>query len=121
MRRQALSREGLVWMKGPVRREDQRIVTEAAMVDLDKERTRLVECALDRFRRKAEQEDDPQTAVLVYVDSFISLPFWHRMELLEQTRAYLRAQCPTLYGAHYCYERDQGIDGLRNHIHGLVR
>jgi hypothetical protein len=121
MRRQALSREGFVWMTGPVRREDRQIVSEATMVDLDKESARLVGCAISRFRKKAEREDDPQTAILVYVNSFRSLPFWYRMELLEQTRTYLRTQRPTLYGAYYCYEADQGLDGLRNDIHDLVR
>lgn len=122
MRRQALSREGFVWMSGPVRREDRQIVNESTMVDLDKESERLVECALARFRTKAEREDDPQTAILVYiVNSFPSLSFWYRRQLLEQTRAYLRTQRPTLYGAYYCYETDQGLDGVRNDEHDLVR
>src|SRR5215212_6300588 len=37
MRRQALARDGFVWMTGPVRRKDRKIVSEAPMVDLDKE------------------------------------------------------------------------------------
>jgi len=121
MRRQALSREGYVWMNGPVWRQDRQIASNPEMEDYDKKLSRLIEHAFARFKTKAEQEDDPQTAILVYVDSFLSLPFWYRMELLEQTRAYLRTQRPTLYGAYYCYERDQGIDGLRNDIHDLVR
>lgn len=122
MRRQALSREGFVWMSGPVRREGRRIVSEATMVDLDKESSHLVERALTRFRRKAEREDDPQTAILVYlVESFPSLSFWYRTQLLEQTRTYLRTQRPTLYGAYYCYQTDQGFDGVRNEPHNLVR
>jgi hypothetical protein len=125
MRRQALSREGFVWMSGSVRREGRRIVSEATMVDLDKENARLVEQALTRFRRKAEREDDPQTAILVYlVESFPSLSFRYRSQLLEQTCSYLREQRPTLYGAYYCYQTDQGFDGfdgVRNELHNLVR
>jgi hypothetical protein len=121
MRRQALARHGYVWMIGPVWREDRQIMSNAEMEDYDKKRPRLIEHAFARFKTKAEQEDDPQTAILVYVDSFLSLPFWYRMELLEQTHTYLRTQRPTLYGAYNCYERDQGIDGLRNNPHDLVK
>jgi hypothetical protein len=124
MRRQALSRQGFVWMGGPVRREGRQIVSEATMVDLDNASGRLVECALARFRGKAEREDDPQTAILVYlVRSFPSLSLRYRTQLLEQTRTYLRAHRPTLYGAYYCYEADdadQGFDDIRNEPHNLV-
>lgn len=98
MRREALSRYGSVFMTGPVRREGRRIVSEATMVDLDKECARVLECAFARCQEKAEQEDDLQTAILVYVNSFRSLPFWYRAQLLEQTRTYLRPQRPILYG-----------------------
>jgi hypothetical protein len=124
MRRQALSCQGFVWMGGTVRREGRQISSEAAMVDLDSASVRLVECALARFSRKAEQEDDPQTAILVHlVKSFPPLSFRYRTQLLEQTRTYLRAQRPTLYGAYYCYETDeadQGFDGVRNELHNLA-
>jgi hypothetical protein len=107
MRRQALVRHGHVWMTGPVWREGRHIMSSPEMEDYDKKRSRLIEHAFDRFRAKAEQEDDPHTAVLVYVDSFLSLPFWYRSKLLEQTRNYLITQRPTLYGAYYCYQADQ--------------
>jgi hypothetical protein len=121
MRRQALARHGHVWMTGPVRREGRQIMSSPEMEDYDKKRSRLIEHAFARFKAKAEQEDDPQTAILVYVDSFLSLPFWYRSKLLEQTRNYLRTQRPTLFGAYYCYQADQGLDGLRNNLHDLVR
>lgn len=121
MRRQALSREGLVWVHGPVRRQDRHLVSEPEMENLNEKCSQLVELAFGRFRTKAEQEDDPQTIFLVYVDSFLSLPFWYRTQLLEKTRSYLIKQRPTLYGAYYCYERDRGVDGLRNDIHTLVK
>lgn len=122
MRRQALSREGFVWMTGPVRREGRKIVSEPRMVDLKKERTRLLECAFARFQEKAEKEDDTQTAILVYVTSsrLLSLPFWYRAQLLEKTRIYLRTKRPKLYGVYYCYRADEGIDGLRNDIRELA-
>jgi hypothetical protein len=119
MRRQALSREGFAFMTGPVRREGRRIVSEPTMVDLNKECERLLECAFARFQTKAEREDDPQTAILVYVNPFRSLSFWYRAQLLERTRTYLRTQRPVLYGVYYCYQPDQGVDGLRNEINQL--
>ncbi len=121
MRRQALSRQGSVFMTGSVRREGRQIMSEATMVDIDKECTRLLECAFARFQVKAEREDDLQTAVLVYINSFRSLPFWYRAQLLERTRVYLKSQRPKLYGVYYCNQADQGIDGLRNHLWELVR
>lgn len=121
MRRQALSRHGSVWMTGPVWREGRQIMSNAEMEDYNKKRSRLIENAFARFKSKAEQEDDEQTAILVYVDSFLSLPFWYRAKLLEQTRMYLKTKRPKLYGVYYCYEIDQGLDGLRNHIHELVK
>lgn len=121
MRRQALAREGSVWIHGPVWRQGRQVVSHPEMEDLNKKCSQLVELAFDRFKAKAKQEDDPQTAILVYVDSFLSLPFWYREQLLEKTRSYLIKQRPTLYGAYYCYERDQGVDGLRNDIHTLVK
>jgi hypothetical protein len=120
MRRQALSREGSVFMTGPVRREGRRIVSQPTMVDINEQRKRLLELAFTRFREKAEKEDNPQTAILVYVNSAPSLPFWYRAQLLEQTRKYLREQRPRLYGVYYCYEADQGVDSLRNNIHDLI-
>ena len=113
MRRQALGRQGTVFTPGSVRREGRRLVIEPKMVALNEQRKRLTESAFARFRSKAEREDDPQTAVLVYVNSSPSLSFCYRAQLLEQTRAYLRTQRPNLLGVYYCYQGDQGVDGLR--------
>jgi hypothetical protein len=117
MRRQALSRDGTVFMMGPVRREKRQILSEPTMVDLDEERTRLLECAFARFQKKAEQETDAKTAVLVYISTLQSLPSHYRAQLVEHTRTYLRVHSPTLYGVYYCYHNDQGVDGLRNNIY----
>jgi hypothetical protein len=114
MWRQALSREGYVFIPGPVRREGRRIVSEPKMVDVNEQRKRLLQCAFDRFQTKADREDDAQTAILVYVNSTLSLPFWSRAELMEKTHKYLQTQNPRIYGAYYCYEVDQGVDGLQN-------
>jgi hypothetical protein len=119
MRRQALSRDGSVFMLGPVRRQGRQIMSEATMVDLEQENTRLRNCAFERFQMKANQEDDPQTAILVYVSTPQSLPFFHRAQLVEETRAYLRKNRPILYGAYYCYYSDYGTDGMRNILHEL--
>jgi hypothetical protein len=103
MRRQALSRHGSVWMTGPVWREGRQIMSNVEMEDYNKQRSRLIENAFARFKTKAEQEDDEQTAILVYVDSFLSLPFWYRMKLLEETRTFAMKEirvstvCETTY------------------------
>jgi hypothetical protein len=98
MRRQALSRDGSVPMTGSVWREGRRIMSEPAMVDLDVERTHLMETAFARFQTKSEQETDPQTAILIYVSTPRSLPLWYRAQLMEKTRIYLRTKSPILYG-----------------------
>jgi hypothetical protein len=95
MRRQALAREGFVFMTGPVWREARRITSEPKMVDVNEERKRLTERAFARFRSKAEKEDDAETTIFVYVNSSLSLPFWYRAQLLEHTRTYLRTQAKT--------------------------
>lgn len=79
------------------------------MIDVNEQCKRILELVFTRFREKVEKEDDPQTAILVYVSSAPSLPFWYRSQLLEQTRKYLREQYskeqrPRLYGVYYCYE-----------------
>lgn len=120
MRRQSLARDGSVFMLGPVRRKGRQIMSEATMVDLDEERTRLMEGVFARFQKKAEEETDPQTAILVYVSTPQSLPLWYRAQLMEQTRTYLRTHRPTLYGVYYCYCVDQGVEGLRNNIYEFI-
>jgi hypothetical protein len=92
---------------------------EPKMVALSEQRKLLRQCAFDRFQTKAEKEDCAQTAILVYVNSSLALPFWCRAQLLEQTRTYWRTERPTLYGVHYCYQGDQGVDDLRNNINQL--
>jgi len=115
MRRQALARDGVTYLMSPVRRERQQIISEPApMPNLYEVWTHLVECAFERFQRKAEIEDDPQTAILVYVSSLQFLPLQYRMKLMEQTRMYLQTHNSTLYGVYYCYDQNQGVDGLRN-------
>ncbi len=120
MRRQALSRDGFAFMLGPVRRQGRKIETVATMVDLDHEHRRLVECAFARFQVKAERETDSKTAILVYVSTPQSLPPRYRAQLMDQTRKYLRANCPILYGVYYCYHTDYGIDGQLNNLHELI-
>jgi hypothetical protein len=121
MRRQALAHQGSVFMTGPVWSEGRQIMSEPKMVDVDEVRKRLLQCAFTRFQSKAEREDDPQTAILVYVNSSPSLPFWYRAQLLERTRTYLKTQRPRLYRAYCCYQADQGVGGLRNDIRELTR
>ena len=119
LRCQALARDGIVSFTGRVWREGRTIRTEPEMVDVDEECERILGAAFERFRVKAERERDPQTAILVYVNTYCLLPARHRHELIERTRRYLIQHQPTLYGVYYCYHLDLGIDGLRNDIHEL--
>lgn len=116
MERQKLAREGFVspgvkaWREGRMIRQ-----AEPEMVDFDEESTRIVNHIFERFRIKAQREDDAQTAILVYVhNTFPPLSTPYRHELIQKTRGYLIDHQPTLYGVYYCYDPELGIDGLRN-------
>ncbi len=90
------------------------------MVDVDEDCERIVSNAFERFCVKADLEQDPQAAILVYVQTYYRLlPVWYRHALIEKTCQYLIKHRPTLYGIYYCYEPGFGIDGLRNDLHEL--
>jgi hypothetical protein len=119
LRRQALAREGIAFLTGRAWREGRTIRTEPEVVDVDEECGRILEIAFERFRTKAERERDPETAILVYVNTYRLLPAWHRHQLIERTRLYLLQHQPMLYGVYYCYHPELGVDGLRNDVHEL--
>jgi hypothetical protein len=114
MRRQAIARNGTVPLTGPIVREGRKIHAALQWVDVDVECTQLLDLAFERFRLKAEQERDPQTAILVYVDTHQLIPLRHRHHLVERTRHYLLQHSPSVYGVYYCYDPSLGIDALRN-------
>ncbi len=121
MERQRLAREGVIWRSAKTWREGRTIRQgDPEIVDFDEESTRIINHIHDRFRVKAEREDDAQTAILVYVyNTFPPLSTSYRQELVEKTRGYLLDHQPTLYGVYYCYDPELGIDGVRNRLNEL--
>jgi hypothetical protein len=120
-RRQALARNGFVSFTGSISRERNAILTEPEMVNDNEECKRVLNLAYERFLSKVKGEQDPRTAILVYVNTYWLFPSWqHRYQLLEKTRQYLIRHQPALYGVYYCYDPAQGVEGLRNNTIGLA-
>lgn len=114
MRRQALARNSIAAINGLFAREGRTIDTVPVWESTIAQRQRILDRAFERFCLKAEREQDPQTAILVYVESPLVLPAWQRYQLVERTQTYLLEHRPTLYGVYYCYDTAFGVDGLRN-------
>jgi len=116
LRRQALSRNGMVWLHGPVKRDesDRRSITsEPEMVDLSREEDRCMELAFERFLVKASSgRYDVNTAILVAITMDHLISMRRRGELVNQSREWLRRN-PTVYGVYYCYQRAGVIDSAR--------
>jgi hypothetical protein len=116
LRRQALSRNGRVWLHGPVKRDEsdgRKIVSTPEMVDLSESENSCMELAFDRFLAKANSgRYDVDTAILVAITMDHVISMRRRGELLQRSRQWLRAN-PTVYGVFYCYQRDGIIDSAR--------
>ena len=121
MRRQALSRKGIVHFTGTVRRNKREIITEPEMVDIEIESKKIIDLAFARFESKVNHGYDSQTAILVYITAYRPLGHRHRVELLERAKQYLLSRQPSIYGVYFCYLADLGIDGLRNKLSELVQ
>jgi hypothetical protein len=119
MRRQALSRKGMVYFTGDIRRNKREIITEPEMVDVEVESQRVIDLAFARFESKINHGYDPQTAILVYITAYRPVGYRNRVELLERAKQYLRSNQPAIYGVYFCYLSDLGIDGLRNRLSEL--
>lgn len=116
LRRQALSRNGFVWLHGPLRRDGsdgRRIISEPEMVDLSKAEDQCMELAFERFLRKAESgRYDRDTAILVAITMDHVISMRRRGELLKRSREWLRSN-PTVLSVYYCYQRDGVVDCAR--------
>jgi len=116
LRRQALSRNGTVWLDGTVTRDQtdgRKIISAPTMVDLSKKEDQCMELAFERFLRKANSgRYDENTAILVAITMNRVISMRRRGELLKRSREWLRAN-PTVYGVYYCYQRDGIIDAAR--------
>ena len=121
MRRQALSRNGMVHFTGNIRRNKREIITEPEMVDIEIESQRIIDLAFARFESKVNHGYDAQTAILVYVTAYRPLGHRHRVALLDRTKEYLLKNQPPIYGVYFCYSADLGIDGLRNRLSELIQ
>jgi hypothetical protein len=114
MRRQALSRKGVVHFTGTVRREGRNIISEGEFVGVEEECAKLVKLALQRLESKLSNTYDDATAILIYVPAFRKLMHRHRFDLIEQVKHLLRERKPALYGVFFCYSSNLGIDGIIN-------
>lgn len=113
MRRQALSREGTVYLTGPIRREKRTIISKPEMVNVREKIEATVEAAFNRFKAKAESDNyDANTAILVYLSEYWPLPAEGRLALRVRVRRYLEsAACPTST-AYFCYWPEYSIEGV---------
>lgn len=116
LRRQALSRNGRVWLHGPVKRyksDGRKIISTPEMVDLSENEDCCMELAFDRFLAKANSgRYDVDTAILVAITMDHVISMRRRVELLKRSRQWLHAN-PAVYGVFYCYQRDGIIDSAR--------
>jgi hypothetical protein len=113
MRRQALARDGHVFMTGEIRREGRKIVTQAEMVDMNVEYKRWINLAFARYLKKVGRGYDEDTAILVSFGDFGHIPFSYRAELMKMTEKHIRSEKPQIYGAYYCYWDDFVVDGIK--------
>lgn len=113
MRRQALSRDGFVFMMGEIKREGRKIISEAKMVDMDIENQKWIDLAFERCRKKIEHGYDKDTAILVSFSNFRHIPLHYRAKLLERTERYLLVEKPQIYGVYYSYGDDFVVDGVK--------
>ena len=116
LQRQALSRNGMVWLHGPIKRDGddgRKIISEPQMIDLSMREDRCLELAFHRFLAKANSgRYDLNTAILVAITMDHVISIRRRGELLKRSRNFLHAN-PTVYGVYYLYQRDGIIDSTR--------
>jgi hypothetical protein len=113
LRRQSLSRHGFAYSFGPIRKDDEQIVSEPEMADLTAEYEQWTNLAFERYLLKVAKSDR-NTAIVVYLDTPLRLPVDARSNLLRRTREHLSNQRPKVYGVYYCYKSDYVIDGIRS-------
>lgn len=111
MRRQALSRDGLVNLTGPIRREARTVISDGEMVDVREEEERFAALLLDRVRAKVESgRCDKDTAILAYMTQHRPLSLNVRSDLIRETARYVREAEPEPYEVFYCYAVGLAVD-----------
>ncbi len=82
MRRQALSRSGF-WSTGPMKKAGRDVTCAVEMEDVEEKNDECVELALTRAADKLRKQPPygPETAILVYLETYRPLPIRVRAEL----------------------------------------
>lgn len=114
IRRQALSRNGMVSLTGLMWREGRSVSDEPQMIDVAEEEERQVQLALSRLKRKVESDRyDSSTAILVYLTDCWVWPLHDlRANLMRQTDHYLRTAEPNIHAVYFCYMQNHCVDGM---------
>jgi hypothetical protein len=113
MRRQALARDGHVFMMGEIRREGRKIISQAEMVNVDRVYEKWIDLAFERYLKKLEHGYDRDTAILISFGNFAHIPFRYRAKLIDRTEKHIRSEKPDVYGVYYCYWDDFVVDGIK--------
>jgi len=114
LRRQALSRKGIVSLTGSIRRAGGSVSDEPQMIDVAEEEERQVRLALTRLKSKAESgRYDNNTAILVYLtDCWVWPLHGLRANLMRQTDHYLTTVEPDIHAVYFCYMQNHCVDGM---------
>ena len=114
LRRQALSRNGIVSLMGAIRREGRSVSDEPQMIDVAEEQERQVQLALSRLKTKVESgRYDNDTAILVYLTDCWVWPLHDlRASLMRETDRYLTTVEPDIYAVYFCYMQNYCVDGI---------
>jgi len=114
MRRQALAREGMVPLAGPIRREGRTILAEGEMVDVAEKADRIIDLTIQRLRQKVDSGAyNEATVMLVYLSEFWPLPPEGRLRLRRRTEAYLVTKPGPTSTVHFCFWPDYGVETVQ--------
>jgi hypothetical protein len=116
MRRQSLSRNGIVSFAGPIEREGRDIIFTPEMVNDDEQCVKIIDIARQRLESKLKNKYDDNTAILLYVSNLWKISYFHRFALIKNIQAILKENQPILYGVYICYDMNKGIDGIQNSL-----
>ena len=110
MRRQALSRDGMVWLHGPIERNKRKIISDCTATDVIEDENQLVNLAYSRFKSKAEKGYDTDTDILVFLDCPKVPRTEVRNKLLKMTKEYLSDNKSIKNSAYYLYSNNGYIE-----------
>jgi hypothetical protein len=114
LRRQALSREGMVFLTGPITRQGRKIISEGDMIDVEEQLAGIIDVTINRIKRKFLNTYDNETAILIYVNSYQDIPHRHRFQVIQSVKELLTTKRRDIYGVYITYSYNFGVDGIRN-------